>query len=41
MVKYRGNVPATELVRAAADDIGRSGDQDLQLVIDVDPYMMM
>jgi len=41
MVKYRGDVPAPELVRAAAEDIQRMGDQDLQLVIDVDPYMMM
>jgi primosomal protein N' (replication factor Y) len=41
MVKYRGNVPAPELVHAASEEIRRSSDPELQLVIDVDPYMMM
>lgn len=41
MVKYRGNVPASELVKQAAVETEQHFDQDLQLSVDVDPYMLM
>lgn len=41
IVKYRGVPFAPKLVKLAADEVERGSDKDLQLTVDVDPYVMM
>mgnify|MGYP001382658880 CR=1 FL=1 len=41
MIKYRGSVPASMLVKQAVLEIEQHADPSLQLSVDVDPYMMM
>jgi hypothetical protein len=40
-VKYRGVPFAPKLVKLAADEVERGSDKDLQLTVDVDPYVLM
>jgi len=41
MVKYRGIQDASTIVRLAVAEVERAADPDLQLAVDVDPYMLM